>query len=269
MFDRFLLYVDLLGFSDLVATKPEIVPRVFEALDSSPAYRHPDFTAIQFSDTLLVFNEREVNSNYDKHYCAMYLCEFAQHLQHTLLGSNTFIRAIVVYGPLEDSGPKSGESLNNIRAIWGESLINAYRLERSIQAIGTFIDETVQPHMDIFEIHTYDVQKRLWFVDTATYLRSYFLEKESEDFSYAAYEVVACATEGLLIMDLYYLKLLFENSRDTEHTPAIRAKYLTTWEIYRLKYTGLCKRLQEVDFDFRKIIDIDWTPWIDRIITTE
>lgn len=269
MFERFLLYVDVLGFSDLVEMKPEIVRRILAALDSSPAYDHPDFTAIQFSDTFLVFNEREVTSDYDKQYCAMYLCEFVQNLQYKLLSSNTFMRAIITYGSLEDSSPESGGSLNNIRAVWGESLIKSYRLERNIQAIGTFVDETVQPHMHIFETQMYDIQERLWFVDIATRLRSFFPHKESEDFSYAEYEVCTTGNEGLLVQDLYYLKLLFENSRDIEKPPRIRTKYLTTWEIYRLKYTGLCKRLEEVDFDFRKIIDIDWTPWINEILTPE
>ncbi len=270
MLDRFLLYVDLLGFSDLVMTKPEVVPRIFETLDSSPAHTHPDFTALQFSDTLLVFNEPAAISGNDKHYCAMFLCEFAQDLQHKLLGSNAFIRAIVTYGPLDDSESTSNRQLKNIRAVWGEALIKAYRSERNIQAIGTFVDTTVEPYMQVFEIHPYDLQERkerIWFVDTATYLRSFFSQDNNEDFSFAEQEVVLTANEGFLIKDLYYLKLLFENSHDTTYLPKIRAKYLTTWEIYRLKYRGLCKRLQEVNFDFSKIIDIDWKPWIDQIIS--
>ena len=267
MLDRFLLYVDLLGFSDLVMTKPEVVPRILETLDSSPAHTHPDFTALQFSDTLLVFNEPAAISENDKHYCAMFLCEFAQDLQHKLLGSNAFIRATVTYGPLDDSESTSNRQLKNIRAVWGEALIKAYRAERNIQAIGTFVDTTVEPYMQVFEIHPYDPQERIWFVDTATYLRSFFSQDNNEDFSFAEQEVVSTANEGLLIKDLYYLKLLFENSHDTTYPPKIRAKYLTTWEIYRLKYRGLCKRLQEVNFDFSKIIDIDWKPWIDQIIS--
>ena len=117
MFDRFLLYVDLLGFSDLVRNRPEIIPRIFEALDQSPTHHHPAFTAIQFSDTLLVFNARPTVSDYDNYVSVMYLCEFAQHLQQMLLGSNAFIRAIVTYGPLEDSGSASGKALNNVRAV--------------------------------------------------------------------------------------------------------------------------------------------------------
>ena len=99
--------------------------------------------------------------------------------------------------------------------------------------------------------------------------RTYFYDKESEDLSYAAYDVVAAGNESLLLRDLYYLKLLFENSRDIKNKPEIRTKYLTNWEIYGQKYRGLCKRLQEVDFDFSKIIEIDWTPWIDEMIATE
>ena len=145
MLNRFLLYIDVLGFSELVLKKPEIIPRILEALDNSPAYSHPEFTAIQFSDTLLVFNNEDVTSDYDKHYCAMYLCEFAQHLQYSLLSSNIFIRAVVTYGPLEDSKCESHGALKNIRAIWG-NLSSKLIIKRKVsRRSGTFIDETVQP----------------------------------------------------------------------------------------------------------------------------
>ena len=64
--DRFLLYIDLLGFSELVHTKPEILPDLFRVLDKSNAYQHGDFRVIQFSDTLLVFNAAEAVSNKHK-----------------------------------------------------------------------------------------------------------------------------------------------------------------------------------------------------------
>jgi hypothetical protein len=90
MTDRFLLYIDLLGFSEIVRTKQEALRKLFQVLDKSNAHKHGDFKVIQFSDTLLVYNKPDVDSNEDKRYCSMYLCEFAQEIQYMLLGATRF-----------------------------------------------------------------------------------------------------------------------------------------------------------------------------------
>ena len=236
-------------------------------LDRSNAHQHGDFGVIQFSDTLLVYNKPEVHSLHDKQYCAMYLCEFAQQIQNMLLGRDVFLRGIVTYGQFNDTGPTPNESFSHVRAFWGKALIRAHTRQKEIKAIGLFVDRGVKPYMNIFDTHIYDEQNGIWFADTATYLRHKFFD--GTDFSYAELDVLSGGTESLIAYDLFYLKRLFEHGHDESLSPSIRSKYLTTWEIYRRKYLGLCRTLEDSGFDFRSVIDIDWEPFVDRIGTPD
>ena len=125
------------------------------------------------------------------------------------------------------------------------------------------MDETVKPYMNIFETHLYDQEKGIWFADTAKMLRGKGFE--GTDFSYAQQDAIGSGNESLLAYDLFYLKRLFECSHNEALPPTVRTKYLTTWEIYRQKYKRLCTALEEAAFDFRKVMDIDWKPFMDKI----
>lgn len=267
MTERFLLYIDLLGFSEFVRLNPELLPDLFRALDRSNAHAHHAFKVIQFSDTLLIYNEHVAGSNYSKHYCAMYLCEFAQEIQYMLLGRDAFLRGLITYGKFEDTGPTPNKYYKNIRAFWGDALIDTHVALKNIQAIGLFVDQTVKPHMDIFETHSYNEQSGIWFADTATSLKGKFFD--GNDFSYAREDAILSGNESLLAYDLYYLKQLFEHGHNKSIPPSVRTKYLTTWEYYRQKYKGLCTALEDAKFEFRKVIDIDWKPFIDSIGTPQ
>lgn len=267
MTSRFLLYIDLLGFSDIVRTKKHILPDLFKVLDNSSAHSHGTFEVIQFSDTLLVYNDPPASTGYDKNYCAMYLCEFAQQIKYMLLGRDVFIRGLITYGQFEDTGPTPSENYKHIRAFWGEAFIKAYETEKNIQAVGLFVDATVKPCMDVFKTNLYDEKKGLWFVDTAKMLEEKCLE--GRDFNYAKEDAIATGTESLLAYDLVYLKRLFEHGHDQSLPPTIRNKYLTTWEIYRQKYKGFCAALEEAEFKFEKVIELDWEPFIKKIGTPD
>lgn len=267
MTDRFLLYIDLLGFSDIVQSKSDLLPDLFRILDKANAHNHGDFSVIQFSDTLLVYNAPEAESDRDRRFVSMYLCEFAQEIQYMLLGRDVYLRGLITYGQFEDSGPTSNSDYDHVRAFWGEALVKAHRAESSIQAVGLFVDATVKPYMDIFATHPYDTQNGIWFADTATMLREKFFE--GTDFSYAEAEITNSGNESLLAYDLVYLKRLYEHGHDERLLPRVRMKYLTTWEFYRRKYPGLCRALEENDFDFGKVIEIDWSPFIDKIGTPD
>lgn len=267
MTDRFLLYIDLLGFSEIVQSKSDLLPELFHILDKSNAHKHGDFRVIQFSDTLLVYNEPELKSNQDHSYVAMYLCEFAQQIQYMLLGRDVFLRGLITYGQFDDTGPTPNSDYEHVRAFSGNALIKAYRSESSIQAVGVFVDDTVKPHMNIFATQAYDRDKGIWFADTSTMLRDMLFE--GTDFSYAKLEIIASGKESLLAYDFIYLKRLYEHGHDETLPPRIRTKYLTTWEIYRRSYPGLCHVLEEHEFVFEKVIDIDWKPFTDIIGTPD
>lgn len=265
MANRFLLYIDILGFSEIVRRKPEVVPALFRALDNSNAHRHGDFRVIQFSDTVLVYNEPVARGARAKSYYVMYLCEFAQEIQYMLLGRDVFIRALITYGAFEDTGGTVNQTYEHIRAFWGSALIHAYQMEKSIQAVGLFVDKTVRRHMRIFKTHPYDAERKLWLADTATALRNIGLE--GDDFGPTAEYICATGTEALVAYDLFYLKRLFKHGHDVSLDPSVRIKYLTTWEFYRRKYPHLCAALERERFDFDRVIDIKWRRFMRRIGT--
>jgi hypothetical protein len=256
MSQPFLLYIDILGFSDIVRNKPNVIPDLFRALDNSPAHRDQAFKVIQFSDTVLVYNDAEAKSAEAKRVWVMYLCEFAQHIQYMLLGRDVFIRALITRGAFDDTGPTPNQSYQHIRAFWGEAMINAYNTEKNIQAVGLFVDKAVKPHMDVFSTTLYDDERGLWFADTATTLRNIGLE--GDDFALAKEYILSTGTENLIAYDFLYLKRLFEHSHDPGLPPRVRNKYLTTWEIYRQKYPGFCTSLERKQFDFEKVIGVEF-----------
>lgn len=262
---RFLLYIDLLGFSEIVRTRPQVIPELFRVLDRSNAHKHGDFGVVQFSDTVLIYSRPDKYSDKDKRYCTMYLCEFAQEIQYMLLGRNAFIRALITYGPFADTGPTPSSGYKHIRAFWGNALVRAYQAEKGIQAVGLFVDKTVKPFMDIFQTHHYDKKSGIWFADTATSLRGMFFE--GSDFCYAEAAIPASGTEALVAYDLFYLRQLFRHAHDGSLSPSVRNKYLTTWEFYRQKYSGLTVALEQANFDFDKVIKIGWKRWTRRIGT--
>ena len=265
MNERFLLYIDLLGFSDLVHAKPTAISDIFDALDRSQAHSHGDFEVIQFSDTLLVFNNKNPANDYDKHYFTMYLCEFAQELQYMLLSRDTFFRGLVTCGQFEDTG-SSPNSYTHIRAFWGKGLIHAYRTTNSIQAIGLFVDDHIKPHMRVFPTHPYDDRNHVWFVDTTSVSRQEFGYMTSKhDIPNAMNYVRLCGLEQLLAYDLLFLRRLFEFSHNNTLAPRVRTKYLTTWEMYRQEYSILCQAIEDAEFDFKRLFSYDWEPMIAAI----
>ena len=266
MTERFLLYVDLLGFSELVRNEPDVVPNLFHAFDRSQAHGHTCFEVIQFSDTLLVFNNKDPLSGYDKHYFAMYLCEFAQELQYMLLARGTFLRGLITRGQFEDTGPIPNRTYKHIRSFWGEALIHAHKVTSDIKAIGLFVDAHVKPHMRVFDMHPYDDRNQVWFVDMTSLPRQSFdyLTNKNE-LSIAMGHVRSCGMEQILSYDLLLLKRLFESSHDHRLAPSVRTKHLTTWEIYRRKYSVLCQAMEEVGFDFKQLPGHDWVRTIAQI----
>ncbi len=268
MENRFLLYVDLLGFSDLVQSRNCTLLDLFKTLDNSNIHTHKgSFGVIQFSDTLIVYNEYDVVTDYEKQMCVMFLCEFAQEIQLRLLGHDSFIRAFITYGPFEDTGSYPNTNFKHIRAFWGESLVSAYRTEKTIKAVGLFVDEIIKPFLftDLFEPHLYDSKSSIWFVDTSKMLKDQFFD--GTDFSFAESNIEAMGTERYLAYDLFYIKKLYEHGHDQNLSPSVRTKYITTWEFYRRKYRGLCNALEDSEFDYESILDINLKPYWEEIGT--
>ena len=86
--DRFLLYIDILGFSEMTNNEPRKVARVYSILDELNVHRHNSFKTIVFSDTVLVYNPDLAETDEERQYLVWYLIEFAEDLHHRLTGQD-------------------------------------------------------------------------------------------------------------------------------------------------------------------------------------
>lgn len=92
--ERFLLYIDILNFSNLVAQKGQ-VEELYEIINRLNVHEHGVFTTIIFSDTILVYNKSNARGFEDVRYMVMYLWEFAQDLFYRLICRDIHFRAYI------------------------------------------------------------------------------------------------------------------------------------------------------------------------------
>ena len=123
------LYLDFLGFSNLVIGDSNKVRRLFNMLDAINIHKDCNFKSIIFSDTLIAYNV--LNEHSQTCYEFMFLVEFVQDIAHRLTGSNLFFRAIIRFGEFEV------QKLTHFDAYFGEALINSYKDEKDLP-VGLF-----------------------------------------------------------------------------------------------------------------------------------
>lgn len=150
MRNQYLLYIDILGFEEMVAKAPDRVDDVFRIIASLNAHRHPDFSTIVFSDTILVHSAAVPRSEHDHDYIVMYLCEFAQDLLRRLVGREIAFRAVITMGEFDHY------LLNDVAYFYGQALLGAYKAEKKIKCTGLFIDGVCNRRNRIFPTASYD-----------------------------------------------------------------------------------------------------------------
>lgn len=142
MEDRLFLYIDILGFSELVSKSSEVM-QLYNIIDRLNVFEHePHFKCLVFSDTILVYSEPNWPRNSS---LIMWMCEFAQDLFYRLIGRNIHFRAILTSGEFRHS------KMKHIDAFFGEALVKAYQDEKEIVCMGLFIDAELAPLSSIFE----------------------------------------------------------------------------------------------------------------------
>ena len=158
MSDRYLLYIDILGFTDLVQEGTLRIDDLYEVVASLNVHNHDAFKAVVFSDTILVYNTDQARSRYDHEYLVMFLCEFAQDLLNRLVRRNIYFRAVLVEGEFNHY------ELNGIPCFYGAALVNAYNSEKNIKAMGLLISKNVDRYNNIFSTSEFDEDFNFVFV---------------------------------------------------------------------------------------------------------
>jgi hypothetical protein len=237
MTNRYLLYIDILGFRDLVRTGPAEVHRLYKIIDTLNVHGHDSFKTIVFSDTILVYNLFEAQSEGDHEYAVMFSCEFAQDLLYRLARRNIFFRAVLDYGPFEHY------SLANTPCFFGPALIAAYDAEKRLPAIGLFATTACIAYNSVFsslpfggDLHFIFLTQGLDRVQlyTGGHLPADPVLNETDDL----YKVIE---------ELSFLKSVYTSMR-SDLPPSVRAKHLATYDLYRRKYPVLMESLEKNGF---------------------
>ncbi len=98
MNERYFLYLDIPGFTDLVRQGSNKIDDLYEVIASLNAHSHDAFKVIVFSDTVVVYNVDGGHTPADSQYLIMFLCEFVKDLMHRLTGRGVYFRAVITHG---------------------------------------------------------------------------------------------------------------------------------------------------------------------------
>ena len=239
---KYLLYIDILGFADLVKNNREKVHYLYEIIDSLNVHTHHSFNTIVFSDTILVYNKYGPTNDDDHRYLSMYSCEFAQDLLYRLIGKEIYFRAVIDYNEFEH------DKMKNIERYFGEALINCYRFEKNINSIGLFITDQANKYQTIFPTIQYN--KNLHFVFIQQYLYRFEQECQSLEF----FMVDQLDYSYPIVREMRIMKDVYEKMYSNDISSKTRGKFQNYWLAYEKKCPWIMNQWKENNFDMNKFI---------------
>jgi len=246
---RYLLYIDILGFSELIKSE-ERTRYLYKKIDSLNAHKHSVFQTIVFSDTILVYNKKPAQNKKEAEYIVWYATEFAEDLHFRLVGENIYFRAMLTFGEFDHY------HLENTECFFGQALVDAYNSEKHIPSTGLFMDNECQKLNRYFKTREFDNNWHFVYLErNLQYLK---------DMMYSGLPIrpeVIGDGEGLahIVWALKYLQDINRNMRN-DYPPKVRVKYLTTWDFYHREYPEILDYLLENDFCLKSISPkYDWT----------
>lgn len=256
--NRFLLYIDILGFSDLVTESPDRIDDLYEVIASLNAHTHSAFRCVIFSDTILVYNADGGDTPQDASYLLMFQCEFVRDLLHRLTNRGIFYRAVITCGYFRHY------QLNEVPCFYGTSLVNAHNAEKDIKAIGLFIENRLLPYCDIFYHAPFNDSYSFVYVtqalDELEGIRASHLPEREMKFYIEQAEL-----DWMGGPELLHLADLCRHAKSHVLPEPVTQKYQSTVELYRLRYPKIIARLEDTNFDIRSVFpEVDWDAVIER-----
>ena len=242
MNDHYLLYIDVLGFADLVEKQPERVEDLFQIVASLNVHDHPSFSAVVFSDTILVHNILPPSSDHDREYFVMFQCEFFQDLLQRLAGRDISLRAVLTYGPFEHY------LLNGIHYFYGTALNRAYHADKSLPLTGLVMDSHCLSFSKVFSTrpfgdwhYVFVTQALDEWEDTyggMTPLPWIVIHDTDLGWQLGPWiEVIACSARHA----------------KEHHDPSVRSKHSMTLELYRNRYPQCFRTLEPANFQMEAV----------------
>lgn len=249
MEEKFLLYIDILGFSDLVENDSNKVKEIYKKVNNLNAHKHNAFQTIIFSDTILVYNKFPTNTTHDKEYVVMYMVEFVQDLMYRGNLINLNFRAIITFGQFEHY------KLENVECYYGKSLVFAYMKEKIINGIGLFIDKRIEEYNTVFKSISYNSEFNFIYL-FQTILR---LKKYTDEILPLSKTHLELTDEFWLLKDEIEILKKYHFELNNNSDPKIRVKYMQTYLYYRNRMPTIFDTLEKNDFAMTTInSEINW-----------
>jgi hypothetical protein len=255
--ERFLLYIDILNFSNLVSQKGQ-VEELYDIINKLNVHSHEVFNTIIFSDTILVYNKLHGRNLSDVNYVVMYLCEFAQDLFYRLIGRDVHFRAYIT---CDDFAHYQMKNIQNV--FYGNALIAAYQAEKKIQCMGLFMNKRVVPYSDVFRTARFNRECDFVYIMQSLQTASF----EKLDYPLDPILIVDTDEIWFLAYDIHYLKTIYQHKNDHALQPRVRQKYEKTWRMLLNNHEGIMAVLEEHNFDPKAICRCDWSEATARVGT--
>jgi len=256
MTERYFLYIDVLGFKDLVRSGFDI-SELYRRIDRLNVHTDRDFTCIVFSDTILVYGSKTWERYPNQ--ALMWLIEFAQDLFYNLISLDIHVRAYITKGDFEH------HHLKHIESYYGSALIDCYEREKTIKCTGVFLDSRLASFSDVFHLTQYDRQSH--FVHVMQHLDD--VSQPYELYPMEGWMLEATGMEWWTAYLLKYLQNIYRHGNNNAFSDTVRLKYRNAWAMIASRHDGLCRRLIEADFEFGKVIKLDWSEKLRRIGTKD
>lgn len=234
----------------------ELIPDLFKVIDSLNVHHHHAFKTLAFSDTIIVYNSVDPQTEDDHRYLVMYACEFVQDLFYRTINKQIYFRSVLRYGEFKHY------SLSNLDAFFGEVLVDVFLQQKEIQSLGFFIDKTCSLHNRFFPTVKYDDRLSFVFLTSA-------LERIHSVYSDSlpVEPIILEDTDEFwrIVWDVEFLKNIHFN-KSSFPDPKVRTKYLTAWEFYSQRYSKVLNQLETRGFSLDTISpDHDWSGDIERL----
>ncbi|MDH7795810.1 MULTISPECIES: hypothetical protein [unclassified Beijerinckia] len=255
--ERFFLYIDILGFRDLIKSGYDI-QSIYDIIDELPAHGTTDFRCMIFSDTVIVFTDHDEWAKRPIE-ALMWLTEYAQFLFYRLISSDVHIRAFITKGFFRY------KKLRHFESYYGDALVECYEREKSIKCTGVFLDAKLAPYCKFFDLTQYDA--RTYYVHVMQHLRD--AQAQYRDYPLSGVPLESTGMYWWTAYMLRYLENTYRHAENLKLSGEVRQKHQNAWRVISKKYPGLTRKLIDTNFDFHQIINLDWTEPMRRIGTPE
>lgn len=255
------LYIDVLGFTELIKDRGK-VEWLFQKLDGAAFFRDSNYRAIVFSDTILVYNQHRDLRGRAKATELMYLIELTQEFFLRLIGSGIFFRAVITEGEF------THRRVSNFDAFYGPALVETYNGEKSIKAVGLFLDSRLRIFNQIFRWRKFSEKYDfIYLTHQATGLTPKYSELMGPSymnriladpmFPLPEIMIEGPGIECLVYPEVIHFKEVYRLKR--EHPSVdVRRKFRTTWRFYWKAYPKLLRSLILHKFSPRAIAPVNW-----------